>query len=782
MSPWGSDTLAINGIDQTRLIGPGGAYSRFGSEQATRISGDGLTLVVGAPEESSANGKVYIYTRASSTSTSWSKVAELTNGIDDKLGWSVALSYDGSVVVAGVKQQTGVNTDLAPIYMWVKPSGGWTNKTSEDYLLRAVNPGGAATFTSNKWETSVAIDDAGETVVLGLQHGFYAVSGQYLAGQAHVFVKPSGGWASTNAATGRLTQNIDHTGISDEHMGRDVEISGDGTVIIANAIYARMESNSQNSCGSVYIWEKPSGGWSNATSTGKLQNPDIWGSYSNERGDLRGDQFGKSIGIDRYANTIVVGAHYEDWGSPNLSAMDSNEGAVYIFMRHTLTWKTGPFGRSTADAKLGPDPKEDYPIFNAGNPYWYGFTFGGSVAISGDGNTIVVGAQNWVATRPAVNHGAVFVFEIPPNGYWVSTRKSVQRLHQWSPADNDYFGERVSTNRNGDAIAACHFNYGQTLQPFRGAVYVFGAWNENPGVSEQHISGRIAGDGDGITITDNHTSAFITRQSLIDVIRSLRMEIATLRGWEIIMHTSGEKAAWGGSGNDPGSSWAFGRLGTAGFQDLTPHNTGASKRTAFGQGEGLYNAFFTKRNISKIALVSGTHSINSPELHSAHIIYTLDEDTGDETLYSILNRLNYYNRTNNNWANSDGQWSSKTSRNFTNDRSGLSSTYSGNIRDANGNVPTKFAVWAVNEDGDNDVQVLVSYSGTLTSGNGKGDAFRGNDPKHTYWSYWGHDWHSNSTSQTIDQSNQTNPGVPPGVSSLTPDAIAYSGPLYLIAM
>jgi len=90
-------------------------------------------------------------------------------------------------------------------------------------------------------------------------------------------------------------------------------------------------------------------------------------------------------------------------------------------------------------------------------------------------------------------------------------------------------------------------------------------------------------------------------------------------------------------------------------------------------------------------------------------------------------------------------------------------------------VPDKFAIWGINQDGDNDTQVLVAYSGTLAPGNGKSDYWRNNNPRETYWSYWGNDWHYNSPTQTISASRQTEPGV-------STHASGHTGPVYLIAL
>lgn len=239
--------------------------------------------------------------------------------------------------------------------------------------------------------------------------------------------------------------------------------------------------------------------------------------------------------------------------------------------------------------------------------------------------------------------------------------------------------------------------------------------------------------------------------------------------WQIIMRTAGTKAATGVE---------FANVGSAAFKTATASSTGANGRTALGDAVGLYNAFFTQTGITKVALVSGDGSIGDPTSHSHYIVYDLvNTGTGSETLYQIINRLDTYNKNNASWAGNDSLFQSSSVTNFTagtNGYSGLASTSGGSFRTNNSNFPDKFCIFGINNDSDNDAQVLCAYSGTLAVGNGKGDSWRGNNPSHTFWSYWGNDFHSNSLSQTISAGKQTDPGIATSASS-------YTGTVYLMA-
>lgn len=220
----------------------------------------------------------------------------------------------------------------------------------------------------------------------------------------------------------------------------------------------------------------------------------------------------------------------------------------------------------------------------------------------------------------------------------------------------------------------------------------------------------------------------------------------------------------------------FGSLGSSSFKSATADSTGANARTSFGDGFGLYNAFFTQTNITKLALVSGDGSATDATSHTHYIVYDLvDTGTGSETLYEIIDRLDTFNKNNPSWVRNDDLYGPPSVTSFTagtTGYSGLSISSGGNFKTSDNVLPDKISIWGVNRDSDNDVQVLCAYSGNLQEG--KGDSWRGNNPSQTFWSYWGNDWYSNSHQETISAGIQTYPGIATG-------ATGYTGTVYLMA-
>jgi hypothetical protein len=91
-----------------------------------------------------------------------------------------------------------------------------------------------------------------------------------------------------------------------------------------------------------------------------------------------GDQFGRSLSQSNDSYTLAVGAFAESGSSTGINGADNDNalyaGAVYLFNKSgTSTWSQSAYVKAPT---TGPS---DY--------------FGGFVALSGDGNTLAVGAS-----------------------------------------------------------------------------------------------------------------------------------------------------------------------------------------------------------------------------------------------------------------------------------------------------------------------------------------------------------------------------------------------------
>ncbi len=191
-------------------------------------------------------------------------------------------------------------------------------------------------------------------------------------------------------------------------------------------------------------------------------------------------------------------------------------------------------------------------------------------------------------------------------------------------------------------------------------------------------------------------------------------------------------------------------------------SSNAISRTKIGDGQGVYQAFFNQTNITRVAFIDGSGTLD-PTTNNNYLVYNLVQSTGNESIYGILRRLDEYQRTSTNFATNDSVWATPSTIYHTAGASGYSgllvATGGTGFRDNSTptKYPDKFAVLGINRDSDNDIQALAAYSGNLATG--KGDAWRNQNPLETFWSYWGNDFHQNSQTQRPGGSLQTAPGV-----------------------
>jgi hypothetical protein len=254
--------------------------------------------------------------------------------------------------------------------------------------------------------------------------------------------------------------------------------------------------------------------------------------------------------------------------------------------------------------------------------------------------------------------------------------------------------------------------------------------------------------------------------------------------WEIVMHYEGKKltAAQWTSATSASLRTSMGSPGTSTFMTMTETSTGANTKTNFGDGVGLYGAFFNKTNIAKVAFVDGSSTSLDPTQHTNYLIYELVETTATESFNNILKRLDIYQRDAPAFQNNDIVWPSPSVLNHTAGTTGYSglliASGGGDFKTTNigmpsgiPQIPDKFAVMGINRDSDNDVQALCAFWGNLQTG--KGDSWRNQNPSQTFWSYWGQDFHSNSTTQRIGSTLQSAPGVATGAT--------WTGSVYMLA-
>jgi hypothetical protein len=250
---------------------------------------------------------------------------------------------------------------------------------------------------------SVAID--GDTVAVGVP--FYDPNG-LSTGAVYVFVKGSNGWSDMTQVA-RLTPSDAGT----DYLGQAVAIRG-GTIVAGGYGYT-VGSNTWQ--GALYVFTRPTNGWSDMTETARLTASD----------SAADDQMGHTVAMT--SDTVVT----------------TGKGAAYVFTMPAGGWVSG-----TQTAKLTASQSSINLL-----------------AIAIDNDTIVAGDETTSNKGRAT--GAAFVFVKPANGWTDMSQTAVL-----TPSDgtkNGYFGHSVAVASDTIVVGSSGTRDGSVVEA--GAVYVF---------------------------------------------------------------------------------------------------------------------------------------------------------------------------------------------------------------------------------------------------------------------------------------------------------------------
>ncbi|HEY3160484.1 MAG TPA: hypothetical protein VGJ78_16075 [Vicinamibacterales bacterium] len=267
------------------------------------------------------------------------------------------------------------------------------------------------------------------------------------------------------------------------HTGTSIALSGDANTMAVGApfesggsrgVNGNQSDNSMYAAGAVYVYVRQGQSWTQQAYV-KASNPGL------------NDHFGSSVALSRDGNTMAVAAHWEASGATGINGNQNDDsvpqaGAVYVFTRAGTTWTQQAYikASNTGNAAQGD-----------------GDQFGFSLALSGDGNTLAVGAITEDSAARQINGnqaddsaqsaGAVYVFS-RTGTTWAQQAYVKSANHD----AGDLLGFSVGLSFDGNTLAAAAFNEsgsGKGTNPpddnksqGSGALYVFtrqnGAWSQ----------------------------------------------------------------------------------------------------------------------------------------------------------------------------------------------------------------------------------------------------------------------------------------------------------------
>jgi hypothetical protein len=271
------------------------------------------------------------------------------------------------------------------------------------------------------------------------------------------------------------------------HTGNSVALSGDATTMAVGApfesggsrgINGNQNDNSLYASGAVYVYVRQGESWVQQAYV-KASNPG------------QSDHFGSSVVLSRDGNTMAVAAHWEASAATGVNGnQDDNSipqaGAVYVFTRTGTTWTQQAYIKASNTGRPG----------KGGDDIGDGDQFGFSLALSGDGNTLAVGAItedggaqqiNGPADDAATSAGAVYVYARTGTAW--AQQAYVKTSHMGA---GDLLGFAVALSGDGNTLAATAFDEDGAGKGFNpphdnnsinsGALYIFtrqnGAWTQ----------------------------------------------------------------------------------------------------------------------------------------------------------------------------------------------------------------------------------------------------------------------------------------------------------------
>lgn len=370
------------------------ANAASGSVFATSVamSSDGAYALAVAPLEDTAAsnaGSLYAFTR---TDCAWAQ-QQMMQTSDAAANDQMTLSSFGTLAYPaytiaisddGTRAVVGVSKDNTQDGAAYVFARSGTTWSQEQKLAGAVGAG-------DNFGYAVAMNGAGDYIAVTAPRK--AATGGGDAGTIEIYTRSGSTW-SHQASVSLVT------GGSIDSLGTSVALSGDATTLAAGRLIG-------GGSAAVEVFTRSGSTWSHQSG---IAPSDTTGRSA----------FGNSVALSTDGNTLVVGSAVHD------TTVGTQRGAAYVYTRSGATWTQQVKLYDTAGGSL------DY--------------YGASVAISGDGSVVLVGAPD--ADNAGSQSGAVFVYE--GHGTWALTHT----LLGSDTTGSDHIGHTVAVSRDGDWIIA----------------------------------------------------------------------------------------------------------------------------------------------------------------------------------------------------------------------------------------------------------------------------------------------------------------------------------------
>ena len=437
------------------------------------ISGDGNTIAIGAPKESSgakgvngnqndnsiyAAGAVYVFTRGGAAGWTQQAYLKASNPAEAaEFGHIVVLSGDGNTIAVSAyfepSAAKGINGNQADksipqagaVYVFTRTGNRWAQQA----YIKASNTGEAGVGDNfgdgDQFGFALAISDDGSTVAVGANaedsnatgiNGNQADNSMISAGAVYVFSRTGAAW--TQQAYVKPTNTFGNTqfgySIALTANGNTMAVSSFDEAGISRLVNGPM-TRGRNGSGAIYVFSRNAGKWTQDAYL-KAENAEA------------NDSMGVQVAISDDGNTIATGALDEDCMATGINPSvncgddapsDTSTGAAYVFVRTDGDWKQQAFFKAS----------------NTGKNDW----FGSRIALSGDGNTFAVPSQLEDSNAKGVNGNQNDDSAIEAGSLYVFTRSgdTWRQIAYVKGSNNeafDEFGSSVALSRDGRTLVA----------------------------------------------------------------------------------------------------------------------------------------------------------------------------------------------------------------------------------------------------------------------------------------------------------------------------------------
>jgi uncharacterized protein YjbI with pentapeptide repeats len=394
---------------------------------SVRISEDGTTVIVGAPQDNNpTKGYVGVYRNISGT---WTLLGSLLYGDSQSnhFGDSVGISADGSIIAVGASQHNGffaVGSGYVKVFKFI----------NDAWVQQGANITGGGFDFRNGFSISLSAD--GKIVATGEM--LYNVVGT-LGGRVRVFV-----YDETNTATAPIgwTQlGGDILGPVGSLFGRNVSISSDGyTVAISGPEYntTSLVTGGGTSGGLVRVFRYSSSKVTNITDVSNTNfGPIGWNRLGGDFYGLSGARAGGENGLNLSSDGTIVAFGYVTYSNRGIARVFKYSASKSTNIVNENDTNYGPIGWY----RLGQD------IARAVS----GDVFGSATSLSTDGTVLSVGGLYIDSNSPTNNNdlgGVVSYSYSSSSNTWSSIGQTLYGLNAYS-----LFGRALSSSGNGTVIA-----------------------------------------------------------------------------------------------------------------------------------------------------------------------------------------------------------------------------------------------------------------------------------------------------------------------------------------